>query len=99
MAKLYSSVVNPEDTLVVAVQTAIAQVVVNSSAEDITPMGIEDVVMRNLTVEEWGLTNVKVSLITFAYVKTIRLIGDKFTGSTDYNYSMTSNSTRDAVLS
>ena len=72
--KLYLTVANPESTLLCRVQAHIAQVVSIAAAASLNPKLIEDEVSKLLPADEWGLSNVRVNVTTYAFVKVYRIM-------------------------
>lgn len=85
MLKLYLSVSNPEQLLIGMVQGVVARVVTSTRSEDLTPAVIEAAVMEQIPSTDWGLTQVRLEITTFAYVKTYRIMNYEYRSTSDAN--------------
>lgn len=74
--KLYQTVCNPETTLLNQIQGAIASIASNTISENLTLKTVEDVAEKQIPGEEWGLSQVKILVTSFAYVRVYRLLND-----------------------
>lgn len=78
MLKLYQSVSNPESLLIGQVQGQIAKTVCATRSEDLSPAWIESEINEALPSTDWGLSQVRLQITTFAYVKTYRLLNYEY---------------------
>jgi regulator of protease activity HflC (stomatin/prohibitin superfamily) len=76
--KLYESVSNPESTLLSQVQGFVAQVVADAHSALLRPEMIERVVAEKLPATEWGLSQVRLMVTTFAFARTYRLLNYEY---------------------
>lgn len=72
--QLYSTVSNPEVTLLYQVQGLIAKVVANATSTEISPGLIEQLVTERMPASAWGLRDVSLMVTSFAFVRTFRLL-------------------------
>lgn len=75
--KLYNTLYHPEMTLTSLAMGFIGEYVRANSISDITPSQIEEFVNSKITAEAYGLKDLQVKILTFAIVKTYRLIQDQ----------------------
>lgn len=77
LRKLYDSIQSPEATLQSLVQGALAQYISTHPTKECEPDTVEQAVMNDIDVTEYGLGDARLSLTTYARVKTYRLIMDQ----------------------
>lgn len=78
IARLYKSVSNPETTLLYQVEGLVAECIAQTDRADLTPKGVEEFVTKRLPSTEWGLGQLKLTVITFAFVKVFRLLQNDY---------------------
>jgi regulator of protease activity HflC (stomatin/prohibitin superfamily) len=83
--KLYMSVSNPEVTLLLQLQGAIAETVANADRGQLTPKKVQESAARKIQAADWGLGQVQVMVTTFAFVKVLRLINYEFRTTSQAN--------------
>lgn len=71
---MLGSVARPEETLTALAQAEAAQVVASMSSHELTPAAVQDHVRLILNREEWGLNEVGVFVVTWAFARTYRLL-------------------------
>lgn len=76
--KLYLTVSNPESTMLLQMQGMIATVVANTDSAALSPLILEELVTRRMPSTEWGLSQVRLMVTTFAYVKVYRLLNYEY---------------------
>lgn len=74
---LYQTLYHPETTLINITMSEVAAYVFSKNLQDITPKEIENVVIKNLSSNDYGLKFQYYRITTFAVVKTYRLIQDQ----------------------
>lgn len=78
IARLYTSVSNPETTLLYQVEGLVAECIARTDRATLTPALVEQFVSERMPSTEWGLGQVKVTVITFAFVKVYRLLQHEY---------------------
>lgn len=78
IGKLFQSVSHPESTLLFQVQGLVSEFIGKTNRSDILPSDIEKYVTDNMPATEWGLGQVKMTVVTFAYVRVYRLLQHEY---------------------
>ncbi len=73
---LYNKLFHPETTIQNVVMSEIADILYKTSLEDISPIIIQNVVLKKLREEKYGINFEYFKITNFAVVKTFRLIQD-----------------------
>ncbi len=73
--KLYNTLYNPDMTITSMVMSNIAELVNTNNIEDCTPLIIQDKIQVT-DADQYGLVDLKVTILSYAVVKTYRLIQD-----------------------
>jgi regulator of protease activity HflC (stomatin/prohibitin superfamily) len=76
--KLYMSANSPEMTLLSLVQGQIAELVSRSDSSELSPSKLGERVSEVMPSVEWGLSQVKVWVTGYAYVRTYRLLMNEY---------------------
>jgi len=71
---LHMTVANPESTLLATVQGLIATYVSATASDEITTEGLTAIIQQNKVGIDWGLCDVSVLVMTFAFCRTLRLL-------------------------
>ena len=87
--KLHMAVANPETSLLHLIYGVISKIVTSRSSEELTLATLETLVVKELPTADWGLSDVKLIVTTFAFTRVLRLLN---TSSYEYqNMSQTNN--------
>ncbi|CAN5389413.1 hypothetical protein BH09PLA1_BH09PLA1_26030 [soil metagenome] len=92
--RLYETVSNPEQTLLNQVQGLIAETVAKRRAADLSPATIQDIVTLRMPSTDWGLERVRVSITTYAFVRTYRLLNYQYQSLTRLDRGMEDEGSR-----
>lgn len=76
--RLYLAVSNPESTLLHQIQGHIAEVVSKTMSAELSPKVIEKTIEERVPSVEWGLSQVRIMVTTFAFVRTYRLLNYEY---------------------
>lgn len=76
--RLFTEVAHPESTLLHHVHGLIAQTVSQTTSAELSPTMLEEKVTAQTPSEKWGLGQVKVWIISYAIVKTYRLMMNEY---------------------
>ncbi len=71
---LHMAVANPENTLLATVQGLISTCVSTTTSDQITPETLTAVIQQANIGSDWGLREVSVLVMTFAFCRTLRLL-------------------------
>lgn len=74
LMKLYMKLHHAEDTLTGLANAAIAEFVATHSKEECTPSAVAATANAAFSTRSYGIRGTEIALVTFAYVKTYRLI-------------------------
>lgn len=74
--KLYNTLTHPEMTLASMSMGLVGDYVRSKNISEITPAAIEDFVAKEINATQYGLKDFSIKIVTFAIVKTFRLIQD-----------------------
>lgn len=74
IVRVYNSVANLEDTLLNVIEGLIAEIVATAQADALSPKVIEEQVTARMPSMNWGLSDVKCRVTSYAFVRTYRLI-------------------------
>lgn len=77
LLKLYNTLQHAEDTIVNLATAIIAQYVATHGLDDCTPAAIQQYVDENIDLSQYGIDQVKCSVVDYAVVKTYRIIKDE----------------------
>jgi len=76
--KLYMTFSNPEQTMLHHVHHLISTCISNKRAEDLSPDVLSNLVDTDEEIKRWGLGDVKLVIVTFAFVRTLRIISNDY---------------------
>lgn len=76
VAKLYNTLHEPTETIRTMFQSAIADFVTSLRSDQCSPEKVVNGALVNLNVEQYGLSDVKITITDFAFLKTYRLVQD-----------------------
>lgn len=84
--RLFETVARPEETLLAKTQAIVADYVCRAESKGLTSKAVQEHATEHLDVGAWGLKNVKAYVLTFAFVRTYRLLqsGDQRVTGLDY---------------
>ena len=71
---LHLKVANPENTLLAEVQDSISSFVGSNDAKDVTHEALRKSISEQSIGNDWGLMNVHIMVLTFAFCRTFRLL-------------------------
>jgi len=77
LRRLYMTIQSPETTIQALVTGALAQYLVTHPLEECEPDVVEQAVMNDIDIAQYGLGQAELALTTYARVRTYRLIMDK----------------------
>jgi regulator of protease activity HflC (stomatin/prohibitin superfamily) len=87
--KLHMAVANPESSLLNLIYGVISKIVTDRLSTELTLETLETQVIKELPTADWGLSDVKLIVTTFAFTRVLRLLN---TASYEYqNTSQTNN--------
>lgn len=72
--KLYQKLHHAEDTIAGLANAAIAEYVATHTKDECTPMAVASAANAAFSTRSYGIRGTEIALVTFAYVKTYRLI-------------------------
>lgn len=75
---LYNTVANPETTLINHISSLAAEYISQINSVDLSHKSLSEYVTSKLDVSGWGLSDVSVSVIDFAFARTYRLMGNEY---------------------
>tara|TARA_R110000772_G_scaffold17946_3_gene50112 strand:+ start:213157 stop:213699 length:543 start_codon:yes stop_codon:yes gene_type:complete len=75
--QLYQTLFHPETTIKNIAMSEVAELIFNTNQEDLTPRLIEDMVLKKLKENDYGLEFSYFRITNFAIVRTYRLIQDQ----------------------
>lgn len=78
IGKLFQTVTHPERTMLHLAQGHIAEFVSTNNSPQLTPAAIERHMAARMICTDWGLADVKIMIVTFAFVRTYRLLNYEF---------------------
>ncbi len=85
LLQVYETLANPEAVLLFRVQGLISQHISQASSDALTPQSIQAAVNAELPFTDWGMDRLKVHVVTFAFVKTYRLLMNEYPNYTGLN--------------
>ncbi len=85
LLRVYEGLANPEAVLMYRVQGIIADHVNKVDGNLLSPQTIEDAVLENLPIGEWGMDRLRLHVTSFAFVKTYRLLMNDYRTYTNAN--------------
>lgn len=91
IAKLYDTLSDPEDVIIIETQSLVASFIADHNLTDINPEAIQRYVSDNLDLEQYGLGDVSFLVTDFVCVKTYRIINSNprdWTSGSSLNTSM-----------
>ena len=94
LLRVYEVLANPEAVLMYRVQGIIAGHVTAIAADTLSPQSIEQAVVKNLPVAEWGMDRLRIHVTSFAFVKTYRLLMNDYRTYTKANDEMEKGTSR-----
>ncbi|KKM16925.1 hypothetical protein LCGC14_1680890 [marine sediment metagenome] len=83
--QLYSTIADPEKTLLNHASSLVAEYVFKTDSKNLSPKDLQDYVDINMVDDNWGLCNVSVHVIDFALTKTYRLIMNDYEGRSGFD--------------
>lgn len=75
---LYTTIANPETTLINHVSSLAAEHISKTTSDNLSHTTLSEYVASKLDVNGWGLEEVLVSVIDFAFIRTYRLMGNEY---------------------
>lgn len=75
---LYNTVANPETTLINHVSSLAAEYISRTTSTDLSHKSLNEYVDGKLDLGSWGLSEVLVNIIDFAFTRTYRLMGNEY---------------------
>jgi len=75
---LYNTIANPETTLINHVSSLAAEHISQTNGIDLSHQSLSEYVEGKLDVDGWGLCDVSVNIIDFAFTRTYRLMGNEY---------------------
>lgn len=81
VSKLYGSLAHAEDTIRLLTASAIAGFVSSTVSTECLPAKIEEAVSGKLEFGQYGLGKLRITLTSFAFVRTYRIINDSLWGT------------------
>ncbi|MEC4051142.1 SPFH domain-containing protein [Flavobacterium sp. SUN046] len=74
--KLYQTLYHPEGTLTNIAMSEVSDFIYNNNIDNITPLKIEEAVLKKLNISDYGLKFEYFKVTNFASVRTFRIIQD-----------------------
>ena len=71
---LHMAVANPESTLLATIQGLVATCISDTESGEITPDTLTAAIRQNKIGNDWGMCDVSVVVMTFAFCRTLRLL-------------------------
>ncbi len=75
---LYNTIANPETTLINHISSLAAEYISQTTSTDLSHKSLSEHIDSRLDVGGWGLSEVSVSVIDFAFTRTYRLMGNEY---------------------
>lgn len=75
---LYNTVANPETTLINHVSSLAAEYISRTTSTDLSHKSLSEYIDGKLDLGGWGLSEVAVNIIDFAFTRTYRLMGNEY---------------------
>jgi regulator of protease activity HflC (stomatin/prohibitin superfamily) len=84
--QLHMAVANPESTLLATVQGLISTCVSAAASDAIKPETLTETILQNRVGSDWGLCDVSVVVMTFAFCRTLRLLMQDWQNTSTTNF-------------
>jgi len=78
--KLYETIANPEQTLLLRNQSLITEWVSSHALKEVTARSLQDHVTGKLDGVQWGLSGLRMRVVSFVSVRTYRLLMNDYRG-------------------
>lgn len=91
LLKLYETLHDADGTIGAMVAGAVGEFVATRNSWEVTPDALAEAVESNVSLEQFGVTGVRVSVQTFAFVRTFRFITGEGASWSHGSYLDTSN--------
>ncbi len=92
--QLYSTIADPEKTLLNHVSSLAAEYVFKTNSKDLSPKDLQDYIDTHMVDDNWGLCDVSAHIIDFALTRTYRLIGNDYERTTGFDLEKKDNGLR-----
>lgn len=92
--QLYSTISNPENTLVNCISSLAAEYLSKIHSDDLSYKALQAYVNDGMVDKDWGLSDISVSVIDFAFARTYRLIGNSYSERCGLNFEQKDNGIR-----
>lgn len=92
--QLYSTIADPEKTLLNHISSLAAKYVFKTSGKDLSPKDLQDYIDTSMVDDNWGLCDVSAHVIDFAITRTYRLIGNDYESRSGFDLERNDNGIR-----
>jgi hypothetical protein len=92
--RLFETISNPETTILLSAQAAVARAMLSQDGESVTAQRVEEIAGAAMPGAEWGLGDVRVWVTSFVQAKTYRLMMHEYTQTSGLDQVLSSDDDR-----